>query len=73
MYSLSWVGTSEKFVGDYIKPFRASAENIATFNNGCKIIAERLEIYIDTNDVNQVPEIPPAFGELTETDETKWD
>lgn len=71
-YTVSYTHGNNKFIGDYLKHFRATKENIETFNKGCKILAERLEIYINTNDVNQVPEFPPAFGELTETDETKW-
>ena len=31
-----------------------------------KILADRLEIYIETDDISKVPENPPAFGELTQ-------
>ena len=40
-------------------------ENIKIFNEGCKILAERLEIYITTNNEAKVPMYPPAFGVLT--------
>ena len=61
-YELSYGG---KYIGDYVKIFRATLENINQFNEGCKILAERLEIYIETNDTSKVPENPPAFGDLT--------
>lgn len=61
-YELSYGG---KYIGDYVKIFRPTLENIDQFNEGCKILAERLEIYIETNDTSKVPENPPAFGDLT--------
>jgi hypothetical protein len=64
-YRLFWLENG-KFIGDYVKPFKASKENIETFNNGCKVLAQRLEVFIDTNDVNQIPNDFPAFKELTE-------
>ena len=65
LYKLTWLKDG-KFIGDYIKPFRATKENIEIFNDGCKILAKRLEVYIDTNDVNKVPNDFPAFKNLTE-------
>jgi hypothetical protein len=65
LYTLNWMKDG-KYIGDYITPFRATKENIETFNNGCKTLAERLEIYIDTNDASKVPNDFPAFGILTE-------
>lgn len=65
LYTLTCNLNSRKFVGDYVKPFRATLENIELFNNGCKIIAERLIKYIETGDINSVPTLPPAFGVLT--------
>lgn len=62
-YVLSY---EEKYIGDYLKYFKPTRENINRFNEGCKILAERLEIYIETNDLSQVPENPPAFGDLTQ-------
>jgi hypothetical protein len=38
-----------KYLGDYLKPFEPTIENIEIFNKGCKIVAERMEIYIQTN------------------------
>jgi hypothetical protein len=64
LYILQWLKDG-RYIGDYITPFRASQENIELFNKGCKILAERLEIYLDTNDSSKVPEFPPAFGVLT--------
>jgi hypothetical protein len=64
LYTLTWL-KDIKFIGDYVKPFRATKENIEIFNNGCKILAQRLETFIETNDVTKVPMIPPAFGILT--------
>ncbi len=64
LYTLTWLEDG-KMIGDYISPFRASKENLEKFNNGCKILAERLAIYIETENIDAVPSIPPAFGELT--------
>lgn len=64
LYIITW-HKNGKYIGDYIKPFRASDENIAIFNNGCKVLAERLKIYIETNDATNVPMHPQAFGQLT--------
>mgnify|MGYP006180478015 FL=1 len=63
-YLLTW-HVDGKYIGDYVKVFEPTEENIAIFNEGCKILAERLEIYIATNDVSKVPMNPPAFGVLT--------
>lgn len=54
-----------KYVGDYVKPFRATQENVDIFNQGVTVLVERLNIYMMTGDVAQVPSKPPAFGELT--------
>jgi hypothetical protein len=63
-YKLTWLKDG-KFIGDYVKPFSSTPDNIAIFNDGCKILAQRLEVYIDTNDVNKVPNDFPAFQKLT--------
>ena len=63
-YLLTW-HVDGKYIGDYVKVFEPTEENIKIFNEGCKILAERLEIYITTNDEAKVPMYPPAFGELT--------
>ena len=64
LYTLTWL-EDQKYIGDYIKVFEPTEENIKVFNDGCRILAERLEIYITTNDEAKVPMYPPAFGELT--------
>lgn len=64
IYTLTWLEDG-KFIGDYVKPFRATTENIEVFNLGCKIIAERLTIYLNTQNADLVPNDPPAFGALT--------
>jgi len=66
VYTLTWLEDG-KMIGDYITPFKSTFENIKSFNNGCRIIAERLAIYIITNEPNAVPSSPPAFGELIKT------
>ncbi len=64
LYLLTWLKDG-KYIGDYVEPFRASKENIKTFNEGCKILAERMEVFIDTNDANKIPDDFPAFKHLT--------
>jgi hypothetical protein len=64
LYAIHWLKDG-RCIGDYITPFRASLENIELFNKGCEILAERMEIYLDTNDSSIVPDFPPAFGVLT--------
>lgn len=64
IYILTWQEDG-KFIGDYIKPFKSTDENILIFNAGCKIMSHRLAIYIESNKIELVPEIPPAFGILT--------
>ena len=63
LYRLIW--DDGKFIGDYIKPFRATQVNVNRFNKGCKILADRLNLYIDSGDINSIPSEPPAFGNLT--------
>lgn len=55
LYTLYW-NKDGRYIGDYVYPFRASLENIELFNKGCKILAERLGIYLNTNDSSKVPE-----------------
>jgi len=64
MYSLTWLKDG-KFIGDYVKYFRVNDDNFRIFSEGCVVLAQRLEIYIDTNDVSKVPNDFPAFRELT--------
>lgn len=63
-YLLHWI-EDEIYIGDYVKVFKPTPENLEIFNLGCEVLAERLTIYIDTQDTKEVPEIPPAFGKLT--------
>ena len=65
LYKLTWLPDG-KFIGDYVKPFRATVENIQTFNKGCEILAERLNHFIHTNDSSKISSEPPAFGNLTQ-------
>lgn len=64
LYTLTYLNDG-KYVGDYVIPFRATIENIETFNYGCKILSDRLLIYIETGNSYAVPSKPPAFGKLT--------
>lgn len=64
IYRLDWTKDG-KYIGDYIIPFKATQENINKFNQGCKIMADRLVLYIETNNVKSVPVNPAAFGDLT--------
>lgn len=54
-----------RYVGEYVRPFRPNEQNLQLFNSGCKEVARRLNIYIQTSDLNQVPMKPPAFGILS--------
>jgi len=64
LYILTWI-ENQKYVGDYVILFKATQENFDKFNLGCSIIADRLQIYLETNDIKEVPENTPAFGDLT--------
>lgn len=61
-YELIW--KDDKFVGEHIKPFKPSRENIDKFNNGCKGMAKLLETYIDTNDLSVVTNAVSPFGDM---------
>ena len=63
-YLLTW-HVDGKYIGDYVIVFEPTEENVKIFNEGCRILAERLEIFIATNDAAKVPINPPAFGVLT--------
>lgn len=63
LYKLSW--KDGRFVADYVIPFRASKENVETFNRGSREIARRLKIFIEPDDLSKIPSIPPAFEHLT--------
>jgi hypothetical protein len=64
IYLLHWLEDG-KMIGDYVVQFEPTPENIQTFNEGCRILAERMIVYLETNDPNAVPSDPPAFGHLT--------
>ena len=72
IYRLDWVKDG-KNIGDYVIPFSATQDNIDKFNQGCKVMAERLALYIKTNNAKIVPINPPAFGDLTYTEKKKTD
>lgn len=63
LYELSW--SDDKFIAEYVIPFRPSKENVGTFNRGSREIARRLKIYIETGDLSKVPCTPPAFEHLS--------
>ena len=63
LYILQW--EDGRHVGEYVRPFRVNENNLQIFNRGCAEIARRLQIYIETDDPDQVPMTPPAFGILS--------
>lgn len=63
LYDLAW--KDGKFVSEYVRPFRASEENLQIFNAGCVEIERRLKIFLETRDSKLVPMSPPAFGVLS--------
>jgi hypothetical protein len=70
IYRLDWTKDG-KYIGDCIMPFKATQENIDKFNQGCKIMAERLALYIESNNTKLIPTNPAAFGSLTYTKSLK--
>jgi hypothetical protein len=62
-FTLTW-NENGKYIGEHIKPFRATPQNIALFNKGVKRLSELLRIYLETNDINSLPNETP-FGPLT--------
>ena len=67
-----WVFTlslgEDKYVADWLSPFEATEGNVATFNRGVADLARRLRIYEETGDLQQVPQQPSPFAELTHPD-----
>lgn len=61
-YQLDWM--DGKFIGEHLKPFKPSIENIKKFNNGCKEIAKLFEVYIDTGDITIIENNPSPFGDM---------
>lgn len=62
-YTLEW--KDGRWVGEYVRPFRANEENLRLFNAGCAEVARRMRIFIETGDPKKVPLTPPAFGILS--------
>jgi len=56
---------SEKYISENAKYFDPTYKNVEQFNEGCKILADRLRIYLETDDYSRIPDTPPAFGDLT--------
>jgi hypothetical protein len=63
LYTLEW--EDGRWVGEYVRPFRANEEYLRLFHAGCAESARRLRIYLETGDIDQVPKAPPAFGILS--------
>ena len=63
LYTLEW--KDGRWVGEYVRPFRATEENLELFNVGCAEVARRFRIYLETDDAEKVPISPPAFGILS--------
>ncbi|MFC1591343.1 hypothetical protein ACFL43_02345 [Thermodesulfobacteriota bacterium] len=68
-YELTW--TDGRFVGEHIKPFKPSQENIAKFNKGCKGMAELLNRYLDTDDLSAITSLPSPFGDMVYEDKAE--
>ena len=63
-YKLTWI-PDDKFLSVCVRPFFATEDNVKQFNDGCKNMADRLQIYIEKGDIDLVPDTPPTFGDLT--------
>ena len=59
LYALEW--NDGRWVGEYVRPFRANEENLRIFNAGCAEIARRLRIFLETGDPEKLPSSPPAL------------
>ncbi|WP_395731428.1 hypothetical protein [Prosthecobacter sp.] len=62
VYTLEW--NDGRFVCEHVRPFMATEANLELFNAGCKEMSQALQIYLETNDLEQVPK-GPAFGILS--------
>jgi len=62
-YKLQW--KEGKYIGEFVEKFSVTDKNIEQFNDGTKEVARRLRIFIETNNLRNVPQYPPPFGELT--------
>jgi hypothetical protein len=65
-YELQW--KNGKYIGEFIKPFKPTAENIKKFNEGCKELAKLFEKYIDIGDEYFSSEKYRPFGDMTYED-----
>lgn len=65
-YSLYWRKKDGEilWLGEYLRPFECSPENIAIFNNGTQKMAVLLREYIETNDFDLIAHAPNPFGGL---------
>lgn len=65
-YHLGWMETG-KSLGDYVKKFEPTQENLNAFHKGCAKVAGLLERYLDGESFESLSEEPAPFGELTHT------
>ncbi len=61
-YSLTW--KDGRYVSDHIRLFRPTEANLQLFNAGCKEMARVFKNYIETNDLDQIPN-ESVFGKLS--------
>ena len=61
-YILQW--QDGKFVGEHLRPFRPSIDNLAKFNKGCEGMADLLDQYIKTGELPDVTTNESPFGDL---------
>jgi len=53
------------YLAEYLHRFRPNEKSLALFHAGCREMARRLRVFIDTGDITQVPKQPPVFGALS--------
>lgn len=63
LYTLTW--KDGRYIGEYIRPFRANEQQLRIFNAGCAEMARRLQLYLDTEDEKSIASMPPAFGVIS--------
>lgn len=63
LYTLQW--KDERWIGEYVRPFRVTEENLRLFNAGCAQMARRYRIFLETGDPDSGGKEPPAFGVLS--------
>lgn len=52
------------YMGEHVKPFDPTDENVALFNEGCAEMTRRYQAYMERGHDGLVPGAPPAFGSL---------